>query len=536
MSSLASSHFIFALAILCLSLNLISIPLTSSGHTAAAAASIHSFSPSLSSSCLLTPCDSPSLITQWQRYIDTTSIPSIYLSTTLYILTMDNYTNPIISNFTAEAEFQFINQYYSNHSIGFNFTITMIPSSYYRRRLLLPFCDPNTLPINSSLLTAAGTQAQCDIGSQFALFCNYSMTGFGGGLCLPLEQQQIIKNNSQCEHVIANGECDTECNYAFWDYDGGDCCLTDDSEANRPAYENCLEPLHPLRRWLTTDQIRSIHPSPSPRSFNLYLANCSESTLCGGSTILPWNFSPQNSGSQGSIFLAQTFDPLASPDNGGGMVPVHEFGHTFGLLHTFNGLEMFFLTSQIPFSYACTHRDQYSCVDLVQYPVDQHGSLISGDLVDDTRVAFPTFGCVDPVGSDCADSPWYLTPIDNVMGFNLNCPNLKFTLHQRARMHCYINQTYLEWITNQPSPYPPSAVTGFPNENDGKNRDKKSSNDLLMFAALGFSVLVLVVCGIVGFWCHKRRMNQQQREQSQDSSSNYQLVQGDWRHNLQINV
>jgi hypothetical protein len=131
-----------------------------------------------------------------------------------------------------------------------------------------------------------------------------------------------------------------------------------------------------------------------------------------------------NLAAQGSLYSWSSFQGVSST-MGQGSIPLHELGHTLGLLHTFRGMEPLILFPQIP---PCALAVQDTCIDGVQYnhTTTAAGSgtrgLLTGDLVDDTPVS-PLFVPLEggacgqqPTGSDCAAVPWAGVPTRNFMG------------------------------------------------------------------------------------------------------------------------
>lgn len=111
----------------------------------------------------------------------------------------------------------------------------------------------------------------------------------------------------------------------------------------------------------------------------------------------------------------------------------HEIGHTFGLYHTFRGVD------EVP---ACTN-----CYEGRDLPSGASSTgNTEGDLCDDTN-PHPTNSniCGDNGTDGCAPNlPWLNSPVNNHMSYSF-CTT-QFTPQQAGRMHCMMD-TYLQsWI------------------------------------------------------------------------------------------
>ncbi len=141
------------------------------------------------------------------------------------------------------------------------------------------------------------------------------------------------------------------------------------------------------------------------------------------------------------------YDPLGGFNIRGGVVLgrgnmfvgthtlAHELGHTFGLFHTFRGVD------EVP---ACTNC--YEGRDLASGA--SSGADTEGDWCSDTN-PHPTNAniCGDNGTDGCAPNlPWLNSPVNNHMSYSF-CTS-QFTPQQAGRMHCMID-TYLQnWVNN----------------------------------------------------------------------------------------
>lgn len=111
----------------------------------------------------------------------------------------------------------------------------------------------------------------------------------------------------------------------------------------------------------------------------------------------------------------------------------HELGHTFGLFHTFHGVD------EVP---ACTNC--YEGRDLVTGA--SSGADTEGDWCSDTNPHATNANVCGDAGTDaCVPGlPWLNSPVDNHMSYSF-CSS-QFTPQQAGRMHCMID-TYLQnWV------------------------------------------------------------------------------------------
>gem|GEM_PF-3785219 len=111
----------------------------------------------------------------------------------------------------------------------------------------------------------------------------------------------------------------------------------------------------------------------------------------------------------------------------------HELGHTFGLFHTFHGVD------EVP---ACTNC--YEGRDLVTG--GSSGADTEGDWCSDTNPHATNANVCGDAGTDaCVPGlPWLNSPVDNHMSYSF-C-STQFTPQQAGRMHCMID-TYLQnWV------------------------------------------------------------------------------------------
>ncbi len=353
--------------------------------------------------CGCAKCDIPANVLRFQADLTRGTTPQVTINTTVYLLANDS-GYALISPQSIEENFQLVNAAFKPFNISFAPTITLFNNSFLYSRYVLPFCQP------------------ADIGDGTCLpFCNVTMTGYDGGDCVH------IPPNANCSARGGDGTCDDECNYMQFQWDGGDCC------AAAIAAQHCRDPASPLRMWLSQTLMPTVVNATGVHSFNIYIAQYAECEWCGASSNMPWWYNFTEPSQQGSIFNSAT---IGLQSMGQGLVLVHELGHTFGLWHVFRFAESG--TAPCPFA----------CFDGVQYPVGQNGSMLTGDLCEDTRPSTFNFMCADPPGNDCAGSPWTDTPLHNYMSFtylSAGCAN-EFTLQQGARMRCYLQAYYTGWF------------------------------------------------------------------------------------------
>ncbi len=105
----------------------------------------------------------------------------------------------------------------------------------------------------------------------------------------------------------------------------------------------------------------------------------------------------------------------------------HEIGHAFGMAHPQVGYRFF----------NCGH----ACAE----NLTTGASNFNGDQCADTPPQPPTFGPIFSGIDSCSGLPWPAVPATNHMNFS-ETSKTGFTLHQAARMRCYIDNQMSNWV------------------------------------------------------------------------------------------
>lgn len=158
---------------------------------------------------------------------------------------------------------------------------------------------------------------------------------------------------------------------------------------------------------------------------NIYVVNNITNPSAGGYARFPYDpFGGYNI--RGGVVMGR------SNSNLGTHTLAHELGHTFGLHHTFRGVD------EVP---ACTNC--YEGRDLAS-GASSTGAT-EGDWCEDTN-PHPTnsYVCGDAGTDGCAPGlPWLNSPVDNHMSYSF-CTTT-FTSQQAGRMHCMIDSYLSNW-------------------------------------------------------------------------------------------
>jgi hypothetical protein len=153
-----------------------------------------------------------------------------------------------------------------------------------------------------------------------------------------------------------------------------------------------------------------------PRNIDIFIAQypTTANGIINGEARFPWSRNPTI-----NLVMAvrpgvvsRTFNTIA-----------HEMGHVFGLWHTFQG-------------------SAWGCGNPCFEPVARNTANNNGDFCADTRATPNNNMCQDPGTRDCTNVAFGATPFRNLMGYApQNCRN-QFSVQQRSRMRCYIQQTF----------------------------------------------------------------------------------------------
>jgi hypothetical protein len=394
----------------------------------------HSYSSSPSTKLNSFPlCDKSYYGKAYTRAHKEGKLSKIKIRVKIYVLEMDDGTNPIVTESQLESQQYKIEKIFQPLA-SFSFDVHRVKSSFYRLRQAYPFCDKNLI---GNLV--------CNLN------CNYSTTGFDGGDCL----NEKFMPTCNIEESKDNGKCDLQCNYKKYNYDNGECCN------GQTSYETCVDPKSGNLRWYSYSDYRNTFFRNGLNWYNIGIVTMPNCGWCGGITELPLSkWSLTNYG--GTIVRDITIgggDVLSKGD--GGML-IHEMGHAFGLGHIYAGVE----TQDYNHGPPVCHDDDGDQL-CIENPNTNKGWNV-GDLCPDTIPTPVLFGCtgsnidekVQIPPKDCFLKQWNLvqnsSSLYNPMSYNYlqsSCtknPLYAFTPCQYGRMRCYIDQVYGTWQVNVP--------------------------------------------------------------------------------------
>ncbi|XP_056149836.1 pappalysin-2 [Lampris incognitus] len=364
-------------------------------------------SPFLPTPCGLTLCDNTDIILGYNRHWQFRSTKRVRYR--VVNLCDDDGGNPTVTQDQIDLQHQVLTQAFRPYNITLDLTVNTVRNSSLRQRFILSNCRIGKIG-----------NRQCDPE------CDHPRTGHDGGDCLRLGPCYNWKRQ--------DGVCNPECNSIHYDYDDGDCC---DPEVT-DVLKTCFDPESPDRAYISVKELKEELQLSGKDTLSVFFANNSAREELAGAATWPWAKEALNH--QGGMVL----NPSYFGTDGHHDTMVHEVGHIFGLYHVFKGV---------------SERD--SCDDPCQEIIP---SLETGDLCADTAPTPKSKVCHDPgtVNDTCGVAKYQNTPYNNYMSYtDDNCTN-NFTPNQVARMHCYIDLVYQNWLKDpQPAPIPlPPIVTG----------------------------------------------------------------------------
>ncbi|XP_051556019.1 pappalysin-2-like [Myxocyprinus asiaticus] len=249
--------------------------------------------------------------------------------------------------------------------------------------------------------------------------CDHPLTGHDGGDCLRMGPCYNWKRS--------DGVCNPECNRIHYDYDDGDCCDPEVTDVTK----TCFDPESPHRTYLSVKELKDLLHLSSSDTLNIFFANNSAREELAGVATWPW--AKEALTHQGGMIL----NPAYFGTKGHNNTMIHEMGHIFGLYHVFKGVS-----------------ERESCDDPCQ---ETTASMETGDLCADTAPTPKSKAChdPDPVNDTCGLTQYKNTPYNNYMSYtDDDCTN-HFTPNQVARMHCYVDLVYKNWVHGRkPTPIP----------------------------------------------------------------------------------
>ncbi|XP_028834109.1 pappalysin-2 isoform X2 [Denticeps clupeoides] len=303
---------------------------------------------------------------------------------------------PTVSSRQIQQQHQALAEAFRPYNLTVELTVHTVRNSSLRQRFVLSNCP----------ISKIGNR-RCDPE------CDHPRTGHDGGDCLRL---------GPCYNWWRqDGECNAECNTIHYDYDDGDCCDPDVTDVTK----TCFDPESSYRAYLSIRELKQLLHLSSSKTLNVFFANNSAREELAGAATWPW--AKEALSHQGGMILNPSYFGTTGHNN----TMIHEMGHIFGLYHVFKGV---------------SERD--SCDDPCQ---ETSASLETGDLCADTAPTPKSKACrdPDPTNDTCGITHFYNTPYRNYMSYtDDDCTN-HFTPNQVARMHCYVDLVYQNWVQDR---------------------------------------------------------------------------------------
>ncbi|KAI5103983.1 pappalysin-2 isoform X1, partial [Silurus meridionalis] len=363
-------------------------------------------SPFLPPPCGVTVCDSPDVIQSYNQNWELRAAKRLRYR--VVNVCNDDGSSPTVSEQQILSQKQALEEAFGPYNLTLELSIINVYNSSLRRRLVLSNCH-----------VAKVGDRHCDRE------CDHPLTGHDGGDCL--------RPNTCYSWMRGDGVCQSECNTIHYDYDDGDCCDPEVTDVTR----TCFDPESPERAYLSVKELKELLQLNSSDTLNVFFAKSAQEELAGAAT---WPWAKEALTHQGGMILNPSYFGTFGHNN----TMIHEMGHIFGLYHVFKGVS-----------------ERESCDDPCQ---ETEASMETGDFCADTAPTPKSKACQDPglVNDTCGSMHYNNTPYNNYMSYtDDNCTN-HFTPNQVARMHCYIDLVYKNWVQdNKPTPIPlPPMVIG----------------------------------------------------------------------------
>uniref|UniRef100_A0AAQ4RN02 Pappalysin 2 n=1 Tax=Gasterosteus aculeatus aculeatus TaxID=481459 RepID=A0AAQ4RN02_GASAC len=351
-------------------------------------------SPFLPPPCGLTPCDNNEIIFGYNNNFQLRATKRVRYR--VVNLSDDDGGNPTVSEDQIELQHRALIEAFQPYNVSLDLSVHTARNSSFRQRFILSNCRIGKIG-----------NRQCDPE------CDHPRTGHDGGDCLRLGPCYNWKRQ--------DGVCDMECNSIHYDYDDGDCC---DPEVT-DVFKTCFDPESPDRAYMSVKELKEeLHLSGSDMLNVFFASNSVREELAGAAT---WPWAKEALTHQGGMVLNPSYFGTKGHHN----TMIHEMGHILGLYHVFKGV---------------SERD--SCDDPCQ---ETTPSMETGDLCADTAPTTKSKACQDPgaVRDTCGLTTYNDTPYTNYMSYtDDNCTN-HFTPNQVARMHCYLDLVYQNWLSEE---------------------------------------------------------------------------------------
>eukprot|EP01098_Paradermamoeba_levis_P014061 TRINITY_DN659_c0_g1_i4.p1 TRINITY_DN659_c0_g1~~TRINITY_DN659_c0_g1_i4.p1 ORF type:complete len:659 (-),score=178.30 TRINITY_DN659_c0_g1_i4:117-2027(-) len=399
------------------------------------------------------PCENPEIRARYAAALTPDrfgyEVPRPVVRYNVVVLSADDGSDATASDLQIQQQHAILVDAYSPARVSFTYTVQRFQQSILRYRTIL-----------------GGPCSRQDVkDANVSLGCLSPLTGWDGGsvmcksaTCDPTcsTYDEVVNRPTECPCVcvpeyfncvpqmIANRYCNPECNFAQWNWDGGDCCPNATDVTNSDIFKNmtCRDPDHVLRNWMDSYDLYFFLNLDSTSTINVVLIPGDDGDHLGYAT------SPNDPAyftREGGIILntnRKAYGVYLS-DGFTGVTLVHMMGHVLGLLHTHAGVTDLLYP---PYTKSDVCRD--ACYE-EQPLLSQRGSDTTGDLINDTRPTPANTRCRDPLAcspkgepvfcTDCQTQPWLSTPYNNYMGFATDsCPK-DFTPQQLGRMYCYVD-------------------------------------------------------------------------------------------------
>ncbi|XP_075994344.1 pappalysin-2 [Genypterus blacodes] len=361
-------------------------------------------SPFLPPPCGLTLCDNVDIISSYNNNWQLRAPKHVRYR--IINLSEDDGGDPTVSHAQIQLQHQALIEAFRPYNITLELSVHAVRNSSLRQRFILSNCRIGKIG-----------NRQCDPE------CDHPRTGHDGGDCLRLGPCYNWKRQ--------DGVCNMECNSILYDYDDGDCCDPEITD----VLKTCFDPESADRAYMSVKELKEELRLSGSDTLNVFFANNSVREELAGAATWPW--AKEALTPHGGMVLSPSYFGTVGHNN----TMIHEMGHIFGLYHVFKGV---------------SERD--SCDDPCQ---ETTPSMETGDLCADTAPTPKSKACHDPgaVNDTCGVIMYQNTPYNNYMSYtDDDCTN-HFTPNQVARMHCYIDLVYQNWLTeHQPVPVPLAPI------------------------------------------------------------------------------
>ncbi|VDN02309.1 unnamed protein product [Thelazia callipaeda] len=384
--------------------------------------------------CGQTICDSPIVISNYLQQADFTALKKLRYR--VIVISDDDGSNVNMESDQITLQHLKLSQAFAPYNITWELEVINIRNTSLRRKTIVFGCHSS----------AIGNK-RCDIE------CRHAVTGDDGGDCKTQNILSYLK--SKCEKWMpGNKHCDLQCNNREHNWDNADCCTNFVDSDNR----HCIDPSSvyrlcsvqcQFRRYINVEEYKASVAMNNEKAMNVQFGSWEANDLSGFSTF-PWE--KDIYGNQGGVLLRH--DRFGTPGQVNTLI--HEVGHILGLWHVHHGISEVpcgdpcqektpSMTTGTSFCFGILIRFQQTIVRKFSY---NYMKAVLGDMVNDTNPTIKNTACADPETVNPCDvtQEFKDTPFRNYMSYaGDNCANT-FTPQQKARMHCYIDLKYTNWL------------------------------------------------------------------------------------------